>query len=63
MALFGAGIKQLLDELKTYLDEGKRLSDYHIDLYRRVVHTIGYTRNFNHRILNILILKSNYGRD
>lgn len=46
------------DSAVTYLDEGKRLSDYHMDLYRRAVHTIGYTRSFNHRILNILILKS-----
>jgi len=41
-----------------YLAEGQRLTDYHIDLYQRIVCTLGYTKGIKNKLLNTLILKS-----
>lgn len=41
-----------------YLAEGQRLTDYHIDLYQRMIHTLGYTNGVKNKLLNTLILKS-----
>lgn len=41
-----------------YLAEGQRLTDYHIDLYQRIVHTLGYTKGIKNKLLNTLILKN-----
>lgn len=41
-----------------YLAEGQRLTDYHIDLYQRMIHTLGYAKGLKNKLLNILILKS-----
>lgn len=46
------------DSAVKYLSEGKRLTPYHIDLYQRIVHTLGYTHGFKNRLLNAIILKS-----
>lgn len=46
------------DSAVKYLAEGQRLTDYHIDLYQRIVHTLGYTKGFKNKLLNTLILKS-----
>ena len=46
------------DSAVKYLVAGERLSDYHIDLYRRIVLAIGYTKGFKYRLLNSVILKS-----
>lgn len=41
-----------------YLSEGQRLTDYHIDLYQRIVHILGYTKGIKNKLLNTLILKN-----
>jgi len=41
-----------------YLAEGQRLTDYHIDLYQRLIHALGYTNGVKNKLLNTLILKS-----
>ena len=46
------------DSAVKYLTAGKRLTPYHIDLYQRIVHTIGYTSGLKNRLLNAIILKS-----
>lgn len=46
------------DSAVKYLAAGQRLTDYHIDLYQRIVHTLGYTKGLKNKLLNTLILKS-----
>ena len=46
------------DSAVKYLSAGKRLTSYHIDLYQRIVHTLGYTSGLKNRLLNAIILKS-----
>ena len=46
------------DAAAKYITEGRRLTDYHIDLYRRMAITLGYTRGIKNTVLNFLILKS-----
>lgn len=46
------------DAAAKYIAEGRRLTDYHIDLYRRMVSTLEYTRGIKNRILNFLIIQS-----
>lgn len=41
-----------------YLAASQRLTDYHLDLYQRIVHTLGYTKGIKNKLLNTLILKS-----
>lgn len=41
-----------------YIAEGKQLTSYHIDLYRRMVNVLGYTLGLKNVILNFLILQS-----
>lgn len=41
-----------------YLAASKRLTDYHIDLYQRMIHTLSYTNGIKNKLLNTLILKS-----
>lgn len=45
------------DAAAKYIAEGRRLTDSHIDLYRRMVTTLEYTRGIKNRILNFLILQ------
>ena len=45
------------DAAAKYIAEGRRLTDYHIDLYHRMVTTLEYTRGIKNRILNFLILQ------
>lgn len=47
------------DSAVKYLAAGQRLTSYHIDLYRRIVHALGYTRGLKNRLLNMIILQSN----
>lgn len=46
------------DAAAKYIAEGRRLTDYHIDLYRRMVTTLKYTRGIKNRLLNFLIIQS-----
>lgn len=46
------------DSAVKYLAAGQRLTDYHIDLYRRTVATLDYTKGVKNKLLNTLILKS-----
>lgn len=46
------------DAAAKYIAEGRRLTDYHIDLYRRMVTTLEYTRGIKNRLLNFLIILS-----
>lgn len=46
------------DAAAKYIAEGRRLTDSHIDLYRRMVTTLEYTRGIKNRILNFLIIQS-----
>lgn len=46
------------DAAAKYIAEGRRLTDYHIDLYRRMFSTLEYTRDIKNRILNFLITQS-----
>lgn len=46
------------DSAVKYLAAGQRLTDYHIDLYQRMIHTLGYTKGLKNKLLNTLILKS-----
>lgn len=46
------------DSAVRYLALGNHLSAYHLDLYRRVVQSIGKTKSFKHRMLNTIILRS-----
>ena len=46
------------DAAAKYIAEGRRLTEYHIDLYRRMVLTLEYTRGIKNRILNFLIIQS-----
>lgn len=46
------------DAAAKYIAEGRRLTDYHIDLYRRMVTTLEYTRGLKNRLLNFLIIQS-----
>lgn len=46
------------DAAAKYIAEGRRLTDYHIDLYRRMVTTLEYTRGIKNRLLNFLIIQS-----
>ena len=46
------------DSAVKYLAEGKRLTDYHIDLYQRMIHTLSYTNGIKNKLLNTLILKN-----
>lgn len=46
------------DAAAKYIAEGRRLTEYHIDLYRRMVSTLEYTRGIKNRILNFLIIQS-----
>ena len=46
------------DAAAKYIAEGRRLTDYHIDLYRRMVTTLGYTQGLKNIILNFLIFQS-----
>ena len=48
------------DSAVKYLAAGHRLTDYHIDLYQRIVHTLGYTKGVKNKLLNTLILKSHH---
>lgn len=46
------------DGAAKYIAEGKTLTEYHIDLYRRMVTKLGYTRGVKNFILNNLIINS-----
>ena len=46
------------DGAAKYIAEGKTLAEYHIDLYRRMITRLGYTRGIKNRILNNLIINS-----
>lgn len=46
------------DAAAKYIAEGRRLTEYHIDLYRRMVTTLEYTRGIKNRLLNFLIIQS-----
>ena len=46
------------DGAAKYITEGKTLTEYHIDLYRRMVTKLGYTRGVKNFILNNLIINS-----
>ena len=46
------------DSAAKYIAEGRMLTEYHIDLYRRMVTKLGYTRGVKNIILNNLILNS-----
>lgn len=46
------------DSAVKYLAAGQRLTNYHIDLYRRMVETLDYTKGVKTKLLNTLILKS-----
>lgn len=46
------------DSAVKYLAAGKSLTDYHIDLYQRMIHTLGYAKGLKNKLLNTLILKS-----
>lgn len=46
------------DAAAKYIAEGRRLTDYHIDLYRRMVVTLGYTHGLRNKVLIFLILQS-----
>lgn len=50
--------ENIKDAAAKYIAEGKRLTDYHIDLYRRMVTTLGYTSAPKNRLLNFLIIYS-----
>ena len=50
--------ENIKDAAAKYIAEGKRLTDYHIDLYRRIVITLGYTSSLKNRLLNFLIIRS-----
>lgn len=41
-----------------YILQGKKLTLYHLDLYRRMVTTLCYTKGLKNRLLNFLILQS-----
>lgn len=46
------------DAAVQYILEGKILSSYHLELYRRMVTTLDYTRELKNKLLNSLILES-----
>lgn len=46
------------DAAAKYIAEGQTLTDYHIDLYRRMVTTLGYTHGLKNIVLNLLIIQS-----
>ena len=46
------------DSAAKYISEGRTLTEYHIDLYRRMVTKLGYTHGIKNIILNNLILNS-----
>lgn len=46
------------DAAAKYIAEGRRLTEYHIDLYCRMVTTLGYTSALKNRLLNFLIIYS-----
>lgn len=41
-----------------YILQGKKLTPYHLDLYKRMVTTLEYTKGIKNRLLNFLILES-----
>lgn len=46
------------DSAAKYIAEGRILTEYHIDLYRRMITKLGYTRGVKNFILNNLIINS-----
>lgn len=46
------------DSAVKYLASGNRLTSYHIDLYRRMVQVLGYTKGLKNWMLNTIILKN-----
>lgn len=46
------------DAAVQYILQGKKLTSYHLDLYRRMVTTLNYTNGIKNKVLNLLILKS-----
>ena len=46
------------DSAAKYIAEGRTLTEYHIDLYRRMIDKLGYTHGIKNIILNNLILNS-----
>lgn len=50
--------ENIKDAAVQYILQGKKLSSYHMDLYRRMVIILDYTRGLKNRLLNALILES-----
>lgn len=50
--------ENIKDAAVQYILEGKILSSYHLELYRRMVTTLDYTRELKNKLLNSLILES-----
>ena len=50
--------ENIKDAAVQYILEGKILSSYHQELYRRMVTTLDYTRELKNKLLNSLILES-----
>ena len=50
--------ENIKDAAVQYIQQGKILYSYHLDLYRRMVIILDYTRELKNRLLNALILES-----